>query len=488
MGIATRLGIIAVLGLVFGAAALGGTGRATEHQLWQAVYRLDDRAAAPDAAAELKKAGAQGLAVLLQAARMTEDNEVLTEAIRGAGCEDMIIGAFYGPMGSVAGARARKAAGLAGQMLASSWSLTRAWLRSQDPMKRKLAVIGLLGFPEKLVAHGPEIVAGANPDLLKVFEAVTVCAGRALAAENPKLAMRIYENGRPASAVLHKEADADTCSQPADWVAGLLPDVMAGEVAPGGWTGSGGDLRVRLRMGDGTETLVAPTCALALYDAAAEKGRRLSGLLVPMVDSPGLEAHFSAAVERLRRDLERYQPRERNDVATKLVHAGVEVDHRVTFDPDRAYFESEQIEAAAMQGNPDAERAILDNAECKGAFTRDRLIVLLVHVERAKAVARAAELLQSCPEATAGAVVVLLHHGDQRALEHLGAALDYPGFLAKELEAVIRANYDRDIDAELKRLVREGREYDQRRRLRIQHHSGVANLLKKLRKDGVALP
>ncbi len=429
-GRATRPGsccralVAAGLGAAVLAAGCGGAG------LWRAVHELDDEQAGPRAAARLRAAGDQGLEVLLAAARVGERESILKAAFAEMKCHQAAFGRDRRAV------PARAAARLAVRWLAAAPERARAAEGHPSSLARQLALVSRAQRPADLGA-ALQRLAAAEPrdtDLLTVAMQATTCAmvpaarqGRATLQALLQPAAELSQQLEARRAARRAGAPAlHDCRHPrADRAEELVAGLVAGDIALGGASASNDVLAIGLRRGDRKADL-GPACALWLYRRAAEQGRQLPGLLLPLVGDMGLvaPAQRARAARLLLRDLDHYPAPEQNRILAAAVNAGARAERPVAF-ADRPHRpQAALLEAAARQGSAAARRAIDRALLCRGAQTwSGALIALAGFLPEPQAGELAWRVGRRCPQAAAPALVALLRRGDARAAAMLERVL-----------------------------------------------------------------
>ena len=208
-----------------------------------------------------------------------------------------------------------------------------------------------------------------------------------------------------------------------------------------------------MSAGPGESLEVLPGCAVALYDAVAERGRYVRELLMPVATEQwSAVGARQAAGARAVKDLERYPEDQRNSLAAKLVNAGFTVPVKVTFKTDSSFIQQEELEAAARQGSPEAKAAILQAVYCRD-ISGAAGVQLLGFVKAREAADTAYQLAKKCPRSRVDATAALVRLKDKRALELLGPALEGPGFGHDALREALMESLTPQVAAKLRALA-----------------------------------
>ena len=416
--------LAAGLGAALLAAGCGGAG------LWRAVHQLDDAQAGPRAAERLRAAGDEGLEVLLAAARVGEREQILKAAFAEMKCPR----AAFGYDRRVSAARA--AARLAVRWLAEAPARARTMEGDPALLARQLALISRVQQPAALSAALQRLAAAEprDPALLTVAMQATACTVVPAAQQGRAALKTLLQRATAISQQLEAELAQRVSAGPrlhdcrdprADGGEELVAGLVAGDIALGGTSAADGVLQIGLRRGQQRAEL-GPACALWLYQRAAEQGRQLPGLLLPLVGDMGLvaPARRVRAARLLLRDLERYPAAEQNSILAAAVNAGARAERPVGFENRPHRPPAALLEAAARQGAAAARRAIDRALLCRGAQTwSGALIALSGFLPEAEAGELAWRIGQRCPQAAAPALVALLRRGDARAAAMLERVL-----------------------------------------------------------------
>jgi hypothetical protein len=463
---------ICLMGLVFLCPTPVG---AEDGKLWKAVFSLSEPGHRQQAEKVLMSSGRAGLEVLLKAARVGGEQAALQHAARALECHFFLIrsGGFHYSM--TRDNVAPQAAALAVSLLSANTDLQKEMLVSSDPFERKFGIVSLVDDPVRLKDLVMEIATETDPTVVEVAQAVLRCAAFQTNGEEDK---QQADQLRRSEERLEKKRKvmlpSASCEEP-DFATGILLDgLVEGKYTTHGWSRSNEVMHITLMRDDKGTTKLSVACALALYDAAAKRGKYVPELIFPLIEFKGLgrETRESAAW-MAERDLLHYPEDNLNKYAARLVNAGFDIDYRVTFKKDDPFAQELFLEAAARQGSPEALRAIDDAVLCRGTFG-DKRILLLGFLGTRKAADLAVEIARRCPKARGSATIALLRLGDPRGISFLGQALHRPGFVQDKLEQAIEEHFSPAIEAELERLA--------------QSMPTAKRLLQRLRKDGVARP
>jgi hypothetical protein len=331
---------------------------------------------------------------------------------------------------------ARTAARLAVRWLAAEPARARTLEGDPTLLARQLALVSRAQRPAALSAALRRLAAAEprDADLLTVAMQATTCAmvpaarqGQAAlkALLQPAAALSQQLEARRAALRAGGPALHDCRDPRADGTAELVAGLVAGDIALGGTSAADDVLQIGLRRGEQRAEL-GPACALWLYRRAAEQGRQLPGLLLPLVGDMGLvaPARRLQAAQLLLRDLEHYPADEQNRILAAAVNAGAQAERPVAFDDRPHWPQAALLEAAARQGSAAARRAIDRALLCRGAQTwSGALIALSGFLPEPEAGELAWRIGRRCPHAAAPALVALLRRGDARAATMLERVL-----------------------------------------------------------------
>ncbi|MFP2912636.1 hypothetical protein ACLESD_48030, partial [Pyxidicoccus sp. 3LFB2] len=246
---------------------------------------------------------------------------------------------------------------------------------------------------------------------------------------------------------------AKLCQEPSELEAAWVDRLATGTASASGWSRSSDELRIPVQGEPGQSLEVAPGCAVALYEAVAERGWYLPNLLMPVATEQwAAMGARKAAGARAVKDLARYPEHERNLMAAKLVNAGFDVPGKVTFTADGSFVQHEVLEAAARQGHPEAKAAILKTVFCRDTGGRGS-VSLLGFAKGREAADTAYQLARKCPTARAQGAAALLRLKDRRAVELLGPALEDSGFGQDDLQRALMESLTPPVAAKLRALA-----------------------------------
>lgn len=429
---------------------LTGRAHATEDsELWRAAYALDKPAKAEAAEATLRKGGAAAYEVLMKLARVNGEERALALAGGPRACMMFAMHAMGAHPGQ--SALPEKVAKLALKLLVESPELRKQAEASQEPFDRAMSLLAAAAVPDALPGAVERLRREQDPWLLLWADSFVGCAMRQPGAGKHPDALT--QDARSLSERARELRDLKTCQEPSELDPAWVDRLAQGSATASGWSRSNDELRIPVRGGPGESLEVAPGCALALYEAVAERGRYLPGLLVPVATEQWVAmGSRKAAGLRAVKDLEHYPKEERNRLAAKLVNAGFTVPVKVTFQTEHGFLQEEELEAAARQGNPDARAAILQTAFCRDASGGEG-VALLGFVKGREAADTAFQLARRCPRARARATAALLRLKDRRAVELLGPALDSPGFGREHLQRALVESLTPQVAAKLRALA-----------------------------------
>jgi hypothetical protein len=420
---------------------------------WQLLLDLDNPLKAEAAEKALEAGGGSSLPLLLRTARAAGDGAVLSIAARSLGCYfflSPLSGGFnpYGPP-----TRSSQAAVIAARIVAADRGLHATLLGSPDPFERELAIVTAIGDSDLL----RQSISAVRDDhdqgvIVSAIEVGRHCSDRApKGSEESREA--IDEIVADLSASL-QAATGETECKSAGFTAGPFLDLLlSGRVTPGGWSKSGNELS--LTMGGSSGGVSASVeCALALYDAAGQRGKLFPKLVEPIVEL-GTAVQRGEAAKRLLRDLDRFEAVEANETAAHLVIEGFTVPRAVTWDHSKSaeFIEHDLVEAAARQGNAEAFRAIEKTALCRGTFGGHGLD-LIGYLHDREQTDIAARIAETCDHGADAAVAALVRAGDSRAPGLLARGFQQGSFDSAHLARAIRESKDPRILAEVRRLAR----------------------------------
>jgi hypothetical protein len=440
---------IQVLGL---ALLLSSNARADD--LWESVFALGhpDGARRASARQALFSAGPEGFRTTLMAVRMLGDRA--PEAV-GAGLRCPMAW-FPGGHRDAPLAAAR----LLGEMMAAEPELAVSLLGSTSPVERKLGLLGLAPDVPRLLEALEGLWQESDASVVEYAPKAIACAmalnpgdQTALEALLEAGALARDRRGEMQPPALCEALDADSAPVLDALVDGRARVSGWSSARVSGWSSQGDELSITVTMPGGAKVTLRPRCAIELYDAVSRRGNYLPELIMPFVESLGVEAGLRReALHRAERDVEEFPETGRNHHAARLVNAGGRSRHRVTYHAKDPFAQEQLLEAAARQNQPLAWMAIDQATFCRGDFGDFRRIELLGFVGTNEAATTAAELARRCPRARAAAVTALIRLGDRRAAEFLAGALEDPMFSRDALERALGEHLTRALGAELVRL------------------------------------
>ncbi|WP_163989923.1 hypothetical protein [Pyxidicoccus caerfyrddinensis] len=429
---------------------LAGAARAADDAaLWQAAYTLDKPGKGEGAEAVLLKGGAAAYDVLVKLARVSGEERALALAAGPRPCPMFAVHMMS--MGGQLGQSRlpEKTSKLALKLLVQSPELRQRAEASAEPFDRALALLAADGIPDALPGAVERLAGEKEPWLVLWAESFVQCTVMRQGAKAASL-------GEPLKALSERARalrEAKTCQEPSQVDARWVELLATGTATANGWSRSNDELRVPVRAGPGESLEVAPGCAVALYEAVAERGRYLPELLVPVATDQWIAVGSrQAAGARAVKDLERYPEDQRNRLAAKLVNAGFTVPLKVTFKVEHAFVQEEELEAAARQGHPQAKATILQTVFCRDTGGGSG-VQLLGFVKGREAADTAYQLARKCPRARADATAALLRLKDRRALELLGPSLESPGFGREALHQALMESLTPQVATRLRALV-----------------------------------
>jgi hypothetical protein len=429
---------------------LAGVARAADDAaLWQAAYALDKPGKGEGAEATLLKGGAAAYDVLVKLARVSGEERALALAAGIRGCPMFAVHMMG--MGRQLGQSRlpEKTSKLALKLLVQSPELRQRAEASAEPFDRALALLATDGVPDALPGVVERLAGEKEPWLVLWAESFVQCTVMRQGAKAASLGESLKSLSERARAL----REAKTCQEPSQVDARWVEMLAAGTATALSWSRSNDELRVTARAGPGESLEVAPGCAVALYEAVAERGRYLPELLMPVATDQWIAVGSrQAAGARAVKDLERYPEDERNRLAAKLVNAGFTVPVKVTFKQELAFVQEKELEAAARQGHPQAKATILQTVFCRDTGGGSG-VNLLGFVKGREAADTAYQLARQCPRARADATAALLRLKDRRALELLGPALENPGFGQEALHQALMESLTPQVAARLRALV-----------------------------------
>lgn len=418
-----------------------------EDDLWGAVFDLATPAKEQAAAQALRRGGLPAAKALLRAARADGERTSLSSAGRQRGCWVTLDTFHFGFM-KLDGV-GEKATVLAMELAAADRAIGAALLTSPSGFERAVAILAVAKDPARLTEALKATREDADPLVVAAAAAVGRCSGGPTPDPKSDLGAelkRVDEKQERLRAVSH-------CDAPGFVAAAYLDGLVSGRYAIAGWTRSNDIFTVTVRR-DGSESAsLAPACALAVYDAAAARGKWLHGLVVPIAQElvvPLAEREQAAA--RAVRDLDRYEEQERNRIAAKLVNAGFRVKYRVTYDEKSLFAQEDLVEAAVRQDQGEAGEVLHQALACPESLV-DHRTHLYGYLPGRQSADRVAAIAEQCPRSRQQAVAALLRLGDPRAIAHLEPVFEARDIFETEIERAIREVRTPAVIAELKRLA-----------------------------------
>jgi hypothetical protein len=443
----------------------GGAAHAADDKaLWKAVFQLDEVDHEKSAAALLRSNGAAGYDVLSKVARAAGDRMALASAAMQLGCRMRGNQMPYYPHGREL-ELPLSAAKLATEILLEDKALRESLLGAEEPFDRAMALLVSSGVPGALPGALKRLENEKEPKVLAVVETASNCARWRTGAEVDEAAQRL-------SRKLEATDQQPRCEQAGFAADKLVEGMIKGTYKVSGWSSSNDDFSVTLKRGAEENSLLAPPCALALYDALAKRGQYEGGLVVPIVQQRMLPLSTrDAAARRAVRDLPKYPEGSQNRLAAELVNAGYEVPVKVTYKVEDIGQETE-LEAAARQGSKQALADIDRYVFCRGSFGAHGL-ALLGYRKTPDAADTAFQLAEQCPHALAAGTAALVRLKDPRALPLLGKALEDASFAEDDLYRAVLESYTPALGRVLHKQAASDNSFRAQQLLRILKLAGV---------------
>ena len=441
---------------------------------WDEVAALaaaDERGAA---AARLRSRGAQGLSLLLDAARLVGPERVLWAAAVDVGL--VHTPAFAELRSSLdAAVPGDEGAGVQAGRLALAWlseqpRLALAQADADHWLARALAAIALRDSPAAIERYAEALAAESDRRVVAALAAALEQAGRrAPAAARAGLRRAKQKN------VLAERWDAARCAAEPAGLQRLAAGVRDGRLRRGGYGVRDGAVFVALENRSGRRIELAPACALALHDALAAAGTPPPWLIEPLLQIPVLEPELLLAARKRARALAaKLDGQARNRLLARVVNAGGRVAQQLSLPEDGwGLDEVAVLEAVARQDARRAIPAIRRLLLCRGVFGAQELIALLGFVDAPDAAERAWAIGRSCEHALEPAIIALLRLGDPRAVELLDRRLDksFPP-VANALILALRAHRSPELEAHLAERAAAGNDQAQRILYYLDHGAG----------------
>ncbi|QSQ20435.1 hypothetical protein JY651_35040 [Pyxidicoccus parkwayensis] len=438
------------LSLFVAVLLLAGTAHAVDDAaLWRAAYTLDKPGKGEAAEATLLQGGASAYDVLTKLARVNGEERALAMAAGQRMCP-MFLMHRMSMNGLAAQSRLpEKLSQLALKMLVQSKELRQRAETSAEPFDRALALLAAEAVPDALPGAVERMGKEQEPWLVLW---ATNFVGCVMQLDRAKAAS-LSELLKPLSERAQALRDAKTCEEPSQVDPHWVELLASGTATVQGWSRTGDELRVPVNAGPGESLDVLPGCAVALYEAVAERGRYVRELLIPVATEQwAAKGARQAAGARAVKDLEHYPENQRNQVAATLVNAGFTVPVKVTFQTEQFFVQEELLEAAARQGAPEAKAAILQAAFCRDAGSISP-VRLLGFVKGREAADLAHQVARKCPRVLPDATAALVRLKDLRALALLGPALAAPGFSRDSLRDALMESLTPQVAAKLRALA-----------------------------------
>ncbi|ATB46551.1 hypothetical protein [Corallococcus macrosporus] len=439
-----RLSLFVTVLLLTGAAHA-----ADDAALWQAAYTLDKPGKGEAAEASLRQGGAAAYDVLTKLARVSGEERALAMAAGHRMCP-MFLTHRMGMHALASQSRLpEKLSKLALDMLVQSPELRQRAASSAEPFDRALALLASEAVPDALPGAVERMGKEQEPWLVLWATHFVGCVTQQDRAKAATLNALL----KPLSERAQALRDTKVCQEPAEVAPHWVELLASGTATVQGWSRNGDELRVPVSAGPGESLDVLPGCAVALYDAVAERGRYVRELLIPVATEQWRAAGArQAAGARAVKDLEHYPEAQRNQLAAKLVNAGFTVPVKVTFQTERASVQEEQLEAAARQGSQEAKAAILQAAFCRDSGSGSP-VRLLGFVKGREAADLAHQLARKCPRALPDATAALVRLKDRRALPLLGPALAAPDGVRDSLREALMESLTPQVTTKLRALA-----------------------------------
>ncbi|MFP2957839.1 hypothetical protein ACLEPN_08410 [Myxococcus sp. 1LA] len=427
----------------------GGAHAADDAALWRAAYTLDKPGKGEAAEAELRRGGAAAYDVMTKLARVSGEERALALAAGQRMCP-LFVMHHMGMHALASQSRLpEKLSKLALDMLVKSPDLRQRAEVSAEPFDRALALLAAEAVPDALPGAVERMGKEQEPWLVLWATGFVGCAIQ----QDRTKAATLSELLKPLSERAQALRDTKECQEPAEVPPRWVELLASGTATVRGWSRTGGELRIPVSAGPGESLDVRPGCAVALYEAVAERGRYVRELLIPVATEQWVAAGArQAAGARAVKDLEHYPEDQRNQLAAKLVNAGFTVPVKVTFQADQAFVQTEQLEAAARQGAPEARAAILQVAFCRDNGSGSP-VRLLGFVKGREAADLAHQLARKCPRAIPDATAALVRLKDPRALALLGPALAAPDSGQDSLRKALTESLTPQVATKLRSLA-----------------------------------